>query len=78
MIRETVDVRQLAERLPELLSVVADGNEIMLVQGDKPVARLLPPEEAVTERVPGLHRGEIWMSDDFDAPLPDSFWSGDE
>lgn len=22
----------------------------------------------------GLHQGQIWMSDDFDAPLPDSFW----
>ena len=75
MIRETVDVRQLAERLSELLLVVADGNEVMLVQGEKPVARLLPPEQTIAERVPGLHRGEIWMSDDFDAPLPDSFWS---
>lgn len=27
-------------------------------------------------RVLGLHAGAIWMSDDFDAPLPDSFWLG--
>ena len=24
----------------------------------------------------GLHQGQVWMSDDFDAPLPDSFWLG--
>lgn len=28
------------------------------------------------QRVLGLHAGEVWMSDDFDAPLPDSFWLG--
>ena len=28
------------------------------------------------QRVLGLHTGGIWMSDDFDTPLPDSFWMG--
>jgi hypothetical protein len=26
----------------------------------------------------GLHRGEGMIADDFDAPLPDAFWLGDE
>jgi antitoxin (DNA-binding transcriptional repressor) of toxin-antitoxin stability system len=77
MLRETVDVRDLAQRLPELLTVIANGDEVMLVQNDKPIARLLPPDDETAERIPGLHRGEVWMSDDFDAPLPDSFWSGE-
>lgn len=34
--------------------------------------------EPSSERVPGLHAGTTWMSDDFDAPLPDKFWLGDE
>ena len=25
-------------------------------------------------RVPGLHQGEIWMSGDFNDPLPEEFW----
>jgi hypothetical protein len=28
------------------------------------------------DRVLGLHPGVIWMSDDFDDPLPDQFWLG--
>ena len=28
------------------------------------------------KRIPGLHPGSIWMSEDFDAPLPDEFWVG--
>jgi hypothetical protein len=31
-----------------------------------------------TERIMGLHRGMIWMSDDFDDPLPDEFWFGED
>ncbi|HCN76378.1 MAG TPA: hypothetical protein DIT13_04180 [Verrucomicrobiales bacterium] len=27
-------------------------------------------------RIPGLHRGLVWMSDDFNDPLPDEFWLG--
>ncbi len=45
------------------------------------------PTEAMTEpsaeKPPrklglGAHLGKVWMSDDFDAELPDSFWFGDE
>ncbi len=42
--------------------------------------------ESVTEKVgshlpprtPNLHPGSVWMSDDFDDPLPDEFWFGDD
>ena len=27
-------------------------------------------------RIPGLQRGMGWMSEDFNAPLPDEFWLG--
>ncbi|NJR57007.1 MAG: DUF2281 domain-containing protein [Acaryochloris sp. CRU_2_0] len=29
------------------------------------------------QRVLGLSKGKIWMSDDFNAPLPDEFWLGE-
>jgi hypothetical protein len=29
-------------------------------------------------RVAGLHAGKGWMADNFDAPLPDSFWLGED
>jgi Protein of unknown function (DUF2281) len=28
-------------------------------------------------RVAGLHAGQTWVSDDFDEPLPDEFWLGE-
>lgn len=27
-------------------------------------------------RTPGLHTGRYWIAEDFDAPLPESFWLG--
>ncbi len=42
----------------------------------KPELETGPPVPAV--RTAGLHTGQYWISDDFDAPLPDSFWLGEE
>lgn len=36
------------------------------------------PEATRKPRVAGLGEGSIWTSDDFDDPLPDEFWFGDE
>jgi antitoxin (DNA-binding transcriptional repressor) of toxin-antitoxin stability system len=74
---KTVEVQQTY--LKELLSLVVEGTEIILTQGNIPVARLVPiADEEVTSRIAGLHLGAIWMSDDFDEPLPDQFWLGDK
>ena len=29
-------------------------------------------------RMPGLHSGQVWMSEDFNDPLPDEFWLGED
>lgn len=33
-----------------------------------------PGTTRIKERIPGLHAGTTWVSDDFDVPLPDSLW----
>jgi hypothetical protein len=37
-----------------------------------------PVALSVKPRMPGLHPGAIWTSDDFDEPLPDEFWTESE
>lgn len=32
----------------------------------------------LAQRTPGLDAGTVWVSDDFNEPLPDSFWFGDD
>jgi antitoxin (DNA-binding transcriptional repressor) of toxin-antitoxin stability system len=42
-----------------------------------PVARIVPYKaSAMAERIPDLHPDAMVASDDFDEPLPDSFWTG--
>jgi antitoxin (DNA-binding transcriptional repressor) of toxin-antitoxin stability system len=77
MITRTIDVRDKKITLQELIAQVRDGVEIILAEGGQPVARLLPAESAPSLRQPDLHPDGIWVSDDFDDPLPDEFWAGE-
>ncbi len=71
----TIDVRELPARLDEALATVAAGEEVVLLDGPTPRARLVPFVRP-GERVAGLHAGAILPASDFDAPLPDDFWAG--
>ena len=35
------------------------------------------PTGTMEPRTPGLHAGQYWIATGFDAPLPDSFWLGE-
>lgn len=61
--------------LLELVRRAEQGEEILLCQGDQPLARIVPVDAAVeTRRTFGQHRGKAHLSEEFDAPLPDDFW----
>ena len=70
---KTVDVNELQTQWEKLLSLVKTGTEIILTEDGKSIARLVPDQFSSLPRVPGLHAGAIWTSDDFDQPLPDEF-----
>lgn len=75
---ETFEVQVTAADLRELLKSVRDGNEILLKDNETPVARLIPIVPPAPPRIPELHPGAIQTTEDFDAPLPDEFWTGDQ
>jgi prevent-host-death family protein len=75
---QTVDIHDAQKRLLELMTLVKAGAEVTVTQAEKPVMRLVPVQSLPKQRVAGLHAGMGWMSDDFDAPLPDEFWLGEE
>jgi len=76
MSSKTVDIHDTQTSLSELVSLALEGNEVIIAEDDKPLARLVPISESKQLRIPGLNRGEIWTSEDFDEPLPESFWTG--
>ena len=68
---ETVDLDEAQAHFKDLVHRVVAGIHVVLSENEKPVAHLLP----VGGRIAGLHTDSIWTSDDFDAPLPESFWA---
>jgi antitoxin (DNA-binding transcriptional repressor) of toxin-antitoxin stability system len=68
-----IDIADAQNQLADLIAQVATGVEIILTHQQIPQARLLPIHPTSTRRTPGLHRGKITISSDFDAPLPDQF-----
>ena len=66
-----VNVHEAKTHLSRLLERVAAGEEIVLAKAGTPVARLVPFVPEVSERFPGSARGDVWVSDDFDSPLPE-------
>jgi prevent-host-death family protein len=70
----TVEVRELATRLGELVELATSGAEIIVTEAGVPRARLIPLDQS-KPRVLGLHPGAMKMAEDFDAPLPEEFYA---
>jgi prevent-host-death family protein len=73
MAMKTIELCEAGKQLEELISLAAAGTEVILTQDSTPLARLVPIEPA-PQRIAGLNAGTMWMSEDFDEPLPDDFW----
>ncbi|WP_165074926.1 type II toxin-antitoxin system Phd/YefM family antitoxin [Paludisphaera rhizosphaerae] len=69
----TISVQEAQARLSELIRQLSPGEEVVITEGDRPVARLIPTPSL--ERKPprlGTLRGTVLhMAPDFDAPLDD-------
>lgn len=77
---QTVTVDEAQDKLQDLLAHALAGDELIITEDGAPVARLVPiaAHSNSKKRVAGLNRGTISASDDFDDPLPDAFWRGQE
>jgi antitoxin (DNA-binding transcriptional repressor) of toxin-antitoxin stability system len=78
MATKTVDIAVAQASLSDLVLLANSGVEVVLTRDSSPVACLVPvPLPSLTPaRKAGLHAGDIRVSDDFDEPLPDEFWTG--
>jgi prevent-host-death family protein len=71
-VAEAIGLYDAKTRLSELVDEAAAGREFTIAKSGKPMARLVPlvPPDQRLLRKPGGAKGRIWMSSDFDAPLP--------
>lgn len=76
----TVDIHSAKDLLQELVRDATSGEEVIIAESGKPLARLIAfvPARTKTKRRPGAMKGRIWIADEFDAPLPDALHSAFE
>jgi prevent-host-death family protein len=65
-----VNIHEAKTHLSRLLARVAAGEEVIISKAGRPIARLVPIRARKAKRVPGQDEGRIWISGDFDEPLP--------
>lgn len=70
----TVTLEQAQAKLPQLLAGMAPGEELMIVNGNVRIAKLIAEDRAVSNRrIAGRGKGEIlFMADDFNT-TPEDF-----
>jgi len=68
----SVNLHEAKTHLSRLVERAAAGEEIIIAKAGRPRARLVPLRETKRVRQPDTMAGQaFWMSDDFNAPLPD-------
>ncbi len=75
---ETINLYEAKTHLSQLVERAAAGEEIIIAKAGRPKARLVPIQKTQRRRKPGLWKGRVWISDDFDDPLPDDILAGFE
>lgn len=67
-----VNIHEAKTHLSRLVEEAARGDEIVIAKAGKPVARLVAIDDDLSPRPLGLLKDQIWIADDFDAPLPET------
>ena len=63
-----LDIAKAKSNLSKLLDLAIKGEEIVITQNDRPVAKISPVKRPLKR---GSAKGKVWMSDDFDESIED-------
>ena len=73
-----ISLQEAKDKLPELINLVEQGEEVFIIGNNKTKIKLVSFTEKPKKRVFGQHREQAHCSEDFNSPLPDSFWLGND
>jgi prevent-host-death family protein len=65
-----ITIHDAKTNLSRLIKKAAEGEEIIIARGDKPVARLVPFGEVKGKRQPGSLKGTLHVGPESFEPLP--------
>ena len=71
---QIVNIHDAKTQLSRLLEQVQSGEDVVIAKSGTPIVRLVPyaaPKRKIAP--PGAMAGEIWIADDFNAPVDELF-----
>jgi prevent-host-death family protein len=74
-IMQIVNIHEAKTHFSKLLMRVLNGEEIIIAKAGDPIAKIVSIKSKLKKRVPGSAKGKIFISDDFNDPLPDDILS---
>lgn len=73
----TISSNKITESIINKLQEIPLDQQKQILKYIESLTEEKEPSSSPKKRVFGLHQGKIWMSDDFNEPLPDDFWNFD-
>ena len=73
----TISGNKITESIINKLQEIPLDKQKQILEYVEALTEEKEPLSSPKKRVFGLHQGKIWMSDDFNQPLPDKFWNFD-
>jgi prevent-host-death family protein len=73
-----VNIHEAKTNLSQLLSRAILGEDIIIAKAGKPIARLVPVEKPVQDRILGQDEGLFTVPEDFNDSLPEDILSAFE
>lgn len=71
---QVVNIHDAKTQLSKLLEQVQSGEDVVIARAGTPIVRLIPYAPSKRKIAPpGAMGGEIWIADDFDAPIDGLF-----
>jgi antitoxin (DNA-binding transcriptional repressor) of toxin-antitoxin stability system len=68
---QQIELKEVSSHLNDLIQSALNGEEVLILEGKKPILKLMRIERIKPRRRRGSAKGLIQMAEDFDAPLED-------
>lgn len=68
---KVMNIHQAKTNLSKLIEMTLAGEDVIIAKAGKPIAKLVAYREKLKPRKPGLWKGKIWISDDFNDEDPE-------
>ena len=72
VIMKKANLQEAKAQLSKLIKLASQGEEVIICNAGKPVARLIPFEQKKSKRMPGGWEGKVKISENFDQ-IPEKF-----